>query len=154
MGALRTACEDWHPNPSIIFSALGHVRNAHLRVPVEEAVEELIVDDTVLGVKFVEVDAETFKLQNLAGRMERPPDDSVPENDVNFDPKPHWYTDEVYEGPLTLLYGHGGMATPSSTPNYHIAFSGCESRPLGRCDAFISSCTSQANFSRRYPCPM
>lgn len=148
MGALRMACENWHPNPSIIFSALGHVRYAHLRVPVEEALDELVVDDTAFGVKFVEADAETFELPNLAGRLQRPPDDYVQQDVVNFDPKPHWYTDEVYEGPLTLLYGHGGMASPSSTPNYHIAFSGCESRPLGRCDAFISSSAMQANLSR------
>jgi predicted DNA-binding protein with PD1-like motif len=53
--ALRAACEDWRPNPCIIFSALGAVRNAHVRVPVDAAMDEVVVDGAAFGVKCVEV---------------------------------------------------------------------------------------------------
>jgi hypothetical protein len=133
--SLREVCAEWSPNPAIIFSALGTVQDARLRVPKDEAVDELLRDEQPFGVA---INSPDFRLEDVT-RFEDP---SAPIEDpppgLSLDPQPHWYVDEEYPGePLTLLYAHGGMAKPTSTPNYHLVVSGSASRPGGRGEAFV-----------------
>lgn len=61
MDGLRAACGGWRPDPAIAFREVRLVRNAHLRVPVDEAMDKLLVYYTVLSVKIQDIDEEEFE---------------------------------------------------------------------------------------------
>lgn len=137
MPALNAAIADTGYSPAVIFSALGYLRDAHLRVPIDAVVDAEILnpDADPFGVSFVG-DWDFFN----DGRPVAAPSD-LPDfekiGNIDLSPKPHWNRDEVHSEPLTLLYAHGGMSKPDSTPNYHVIISGNKERPGGRAETYV-----------------
>lgn len=135
--ALNSAIAATGFSPAVIFSAIGFVRRAHLRVPVDAVVDaEILAPDAApFGVQTVE-DWDFFSDgRPIASPTDPPPLDEMPP--IDFTPRPHWFTEEVHDAPLALLYAHGGMSRPGSKPNYHVILSGNAERPGGRAETYV-----------------
>jgi hypothetical protein len=135
--ALAESCRDYMP--AIIFSVLGAVGPAHLRVPKDECIPE-VVNDAPFGVK---MQPEGMSLEDYGVPISYPTQeemDAMP--NVSLKPKPHWYEDESFVEPLTIVYGMGGQSKPTSNHNFHLILSGSSTRPGGRGETFVGQLKS------------
>jgi hypothetical protein len=138
--SLNDACGDYLP--SILFSVLGAVRPAHLRVPRDECIDELVNSPAPFGVE-IRPDFDPDGQPGMPNGGLLPDGVRVsPEvaATVSIAPKPHWFDETEFtaaDPPLTILYGHGGRASATSIHNYHLILSGYAGRPGGAFETFV-----------------
>lgn len=132
--ALREACRSY--NPAILFSIIGSLSVAQLRVPRDECVSEVFDVDDPFGIRIVDEEESKYILDNYEQADElTSPIENIP--NVSIEPKPHWAVDTEFSERLLVLYGMGGLSKPTSQHNYHFIVSGSETRPLGAFNTFV-----------------
>lgn len=125
--SLTAASATFAPKPAIIFSALGALSPAHLRVPRDDTLDALLREDDFFGVEVRSAEDLSIDIagKRLADRSD--PTDHLPPFDF-LRPQPHWYDDVVFTGPLLLVAAFGGQARPESRPNFHLEVCGDAAR--------------------------
>jgi hypothetical protein len=131
--SLDKACQDYLP--AIIFSAFGAISPANLRVPKDECIPEVLNSDAPFGVK---IQREGMTLEDYGLPIHYPTEeemDQIP--NISMKSKPHWYADETFSEPLTILYGMGGRSKATSNHKFQFIVSGSSTRPGGRGETFV-----------------
>jgi hypothetical protein len=133
LDTLDKACQDYLP--AIIFSAFGAIYPAHLRVPKDECIPEVVDSEAPFGVK---IQPEGMTLEDYGLPIHNPTEEETVQI-PNISPKsePHWYEDETFSEPLMILYGMGGRSKPTSNHKFHFIVSGSSTRPGGRGETFV-----------------
>ncbi|KAI0564488.1 hypothetical protein FGB62_25g613 [Gracilaria domingensis] len=126
--------------PTIVLSGIGLLSRAVLYVPNDEAIPEAMDIEKTLGVK-LDLDGtkypELHDLPRIRVDKARELGIEVPEETEDLRSKPHWFSKQSFDKPLSLLYARGGRTYNRLRYRYHMILSGSEERTFGRANSFV-----------------
>lgn len=138
--SLNRAADEAGYAPAIILSGVGLLSKAVLYVANDDALSEARDIEKTLGIK-LDLDGTKYpELDNLPRiRVDEAAQYGITEN-IDFPElrsPSHWYSRQVFDHPLSVLYARGGRSSTKSSYKYHFAISGCVEREFGRANSFV-----------------